>query len=222
MASDPVINICFHGIGTPDRELEPGEHVYWISEQTFHDILDEVRGWPRVRLSFDDGNVSDVAIGLPALRERDLVADFFPIAGRLDQRGSLAADDVRELFHQGMHIGTHGMWHRTWRGLDAAQAHDEFVAARDILAGVINAPVDTAACPLGQYDRRALAALRWQGYRTVYTSDRLPARPDAWLQARYSVRTPDTAGTLRADALAGPDLVGRVRAAAVGLVKRWR
>ena len=70
-----IINICFHGIGTPERELEPGEGR----------VLDQRGHVPRrsstrsptaadVRLSFDDGNASDVEIGLPALRERGLTA----------------------------------------------------------------------------------------------------------------------------------------------------
>ena len=50
-----------------------------------------------MRLSFDDGNSSDVEIALPALRERGLPRRFFVVAGRLDRPGSLSRDDVREL-----------------------------------------------------------------------------------------------------------------------------
>ena len=32
-----IVNVCFHGIGTPDRELEPGEDKYWISTELFAD-----------------------------------------------------------------------------------------------------------------------------------------------------------------------------------------
>src|SRR5207249_4098380 len=45
MADDRCINICFHGVGTPRRELEPGEDVYWISEDAFRRILDEIGTW---------------------------------------------------------------------------------------------------------------------------------------------------------------------------------
>ena len=30
-----LLNLCFHGIGTPQRPLEPGEDAYWISECTY-------------------------------------------------------------------------------------------------------------------------------------------------------------------------------------------
>jgi hypothetical protein len=133
MADDHVINVCFHGVGKPTRELEPGEAGYWISEDQFNRILDEVVTWPAVRLSFDDGNTSDLEIALPALLERGLRADFFALAGRLDMPGALDPDGVRELHRYGMRIGTHGMRHRSWRGMDADTSHDELVAARDAL-----------------------------------------------------------------------------------------
>lgn len=217
-----MINICFHGIGTPERELEPGEDAYWVSTDRFHRILDEVATWPHVRISLDDGNASDVHIGLPALMERGLRADFFVLAGRLNGAGSVDDGGVRELRKHGMTIGTHGMWHRSWRGMDQRQTHDELVAARERIAELSGAPVDLAACPLGAYDRRILHDLRRLGYSQVFTSDRRPARASAWLQPRYSVRRHDTVETLRAEVSAAPALPWRMTAAAKGLVKRWR
>lgn len=221
MATDRVVNILFHGIGTPRRTLEPGEERYWVSEARFHEILDEVATWPQARISFDDGNISDIEVALPALRERGLVATFFVLAGRLGRPGSLGPDDVRTLHRHGMTIGSHGMHHRSWRTLSRDEAHEEFVAAREMLAEVVGSPIDQAGCPFGQYDRRVLGELRRCGYRRVFTSDRRPARAGAWLQARYSVMCDDTAATLRA-AVLHPGLVRRVRSGLAGVVKRWR
>lgn len=218
----PVRNICFHGIGTPRRPLEPGEDVYWVDTTRFLALLDEVAAWPSARISFDDGNASDVDIALPALVERGLSADFFVLAGRLGQAGSVDDEGVRELRRQGMTIGTHGMAHRSWRDMDAATLHAELVAARDRLAEVAGAPVDTAACPLGRYDRRLLNELRRLDYRRVFTSDRRPARPDAWLQPRFSARRHDTPDSLRAEALAPTPLGRRLVATAKGVAKRLR
>jgi peptidoglycan/xylan/chitin deacetylase (PgdA/CDA1 family) len=222
MSNGTVINICFHGIGTPQRELEPGEDRYWVSEDLFHAVLDEVRTWPAVRISFDDGNTSDLEIGLPALLERGLTADFFVLAARLDAAGSLDEKAVRQLHENGMGIGSHGMWHRPWRGMDPATSDAALVQARDRLAAVIGTGVDTAACPLGRYDRELLTRMRRLGYTRVFTSDRRRARADSWLQPRYSVRRDDTPGSLRAEALVGPGLLSRLKLAAVGTVKRLR
>ena len=94
--------------------------------------------------------------------------------------------------------------------------------ARGRLGAVAGTPVDEAALPLGRYDRRVLAALRSRGYRAVHTSDRRRARAGAWLQPRFSVRRTDTVDTVREQMLTPAPPVRRARAAAVGVVKRYR
>lgn len=217
-----MINLCFHGVGTPQRELEPGEDRYWIGVDTFHGMLDEVAGRDDVAISFDDGNASDVEVGLPALTERGLSATFFVLAGRLDTPGSLGAADVRRLREAGMRIGTHGMDHRPWRGMDPATSRRELVEARERIAAVAGAPVTEAACPLGRYDRRLLTAMRGHGYDRVHTSDRRHARRGAWLQPRFSARSTDTVGTLREEVLRPPGLLRAARLSATGLAKQLR
>jgi peptidoglycan/xylan/chitin deacetylase (PgdA/CDA1 family) len=216
------VNILFHGVGAPARELEPGEDQYWITQDAFLAVLDEVATWPSVSLSFDDSNRSDVEIALPALLERGLTAEFFVLAGRLDQPGSLGADDLRSLVKNGMAVGNHGMWHHPWRGLTAEATRAELAEARDRIALVIGRPVTRAACPLGRYDRTTLTSLRRLGYTTVFTSDRRPARPGAWLQPRFSVYDSDTPESVRAAVRRSRRLPVRARNAAAGLVKRWR
>lgn len=217
-----VINICFHGIGTPQRDLEPGEDRYWISVALFHAVLDEIRTWPSVRISFDDGNASDLEIGLPALLERGLTAEFYVLSSRFGKPGSLSEQDVRKLHDAGMTIGTHGMWHRPWRGMDAATSRDELETARRQIEDAVGVPVDQAACPLGRYDRELLTRMRKLGYRRVFTSDRRRARSEDWLQPRYSLRREDTVAGLRAEALVGPGALTSLKLAAVGVVKRLR
>lgn len=188
-----MINLCFHGIGAPPDGVPAAEAAYWIGADTFRRVLDRVGERPDVRLSFDDGNTSDVAVALPELVERGRSAEFFVIAGRLGEPGSLSADEVRGLRRAGMGVGSHGMHHRVWRRLSRAERHEELVVARDLLQEVLGEPVRTAACPLGRYDRATLTALRRLRYDRVYTSDRALARPGTWRQARFSLRAHDTA-----------------------------
>ncbi|SDU50340.1 polysaccharide deacetylase family protein [Jiangella alkaliphila] len=216
-----IIHLCFHGIGTCEREREPGEARYWITEPTFHRLLDEAAAHPHVRLSFDDGNASDAAVALPALRERGLRATFFALAGRLDDPVSLSAAELEELRAAGMTIGSHGWAHVPWRGLSPADARRELIDAREALAAASGAPVTEAALPLGRYDRRLLGRLRGAGYDAVYTSDRFPARPGSWLQARYSVTAADTVASVRSVMTHRPG-PRDVRNAVVSTIKRWR
>lgn len=216
-----IINLCFHGIGGCEREREPGEARYWITKETFLRILDLAQAHPDVRLSFDDGNRSDIEIGLPSLAERDLSATFFALAGRLDDAASLSATDLQDLRGAGMRIGSHGWAHIPWRGLGPADRHREFIEARSTLATASNGPIDEAALPLGRYDRAVLAQLRRNGYRTVYTSDRYPAGDGSWLQARYSVTASDTVESVR-QLITHRSRLREARALATSVVKRLR
>lgn len=222
MTERRILNICFHGIGTPGRTLEPGEDKYWITTDEFHRILDEIATWPGVRISFDDGNASDIEIGLPALLERDLPATFFVLAGRFGAGGSLSEADVIELHRHHMTIGTHGMNHIPWRRMPKLVRDRELVEARQRIADVSGVDIVEAALPLGQYDRRLLADLKRLGYRAVHTSDRRAARLGRWIQPRFSVTRDDTAHTLRESALRPPSFIRNLELSAKGILKQLR
>jgi peptidoglycan/xylan/chitin deacetylase (PgdA/CDA1 family) len=214
-----LVNLCFHGIGAPGRELEPDEERYWVTEEQFGELLEAVGRYPQLRMTFDDGNASDAAFALPALRRAGLRASFFVIAGRLGEPGSLSATDVGDLARGGMTVGTHGFRHRPWRALDDGELEEELVGAREAIAAAAGRPVEEAACPFGAYDRRVLRALRQAGFRRVYTVDEGPSRPGDWLQSRYTIRESDTASLLERLALgSGRGLARSFKTA----VKRWR
>ena len=113
-------HVAFHGVGTPGPEREPGEHDYWVTTDEFLRILDECVGRPGARISFDDGNASDVETALPALVERGLTAAFFPVAERIGTPGNVDRDGLRALVAAGMTVVTHGAGHRAWPTLPDA------------------------------------------------------------------------------------------------------
>ncbi|WP_375386195.1 polysaccharide deacetylase family protein [uncultured Microbacterium sp.] len=193
-----IRHICFHGVGTCVREREEGEARYWVRESHFLRILDEIAGRDDVRVSFDDGNVSDVAVALPAMQERGIGGTFFALAGRLQDSASLSPSDLRLLRSAGMDIGSHGWEHIPWRGMNNDEARRELIDARAVLSEASGARVLKAALPLGRYDRLLVQRLKGAGYSTVYSSDRFPARADAWFQARYSVTADDSRESIRA------------------------
>lgn len=215
-----LIHLCFHGIGTCRQEREPGEAAYWVSRDLFLAVLDSVVGHDDVHLSFDDGNRSDVDIALPALVERGLSADFFPLAGRLNDPESLNATHLRTLHIAGMPIGSHGWNHIPWRGLHPEETNRELVEARRVLSDASGAPVTTAALPLGRYDRRLLSELRRHGYERVFMSDRFPASPRAWLVPRFSIKATDTVASVRP--LLSASKLKNLRNATASKIKRVR
>jgi peptidoglycan/xylan/chitin deacetylase (PgdA/CDA1 family) len=221
--SDEILNLCFHGIETPRRMLEPDEDLFWIRAAQFEEFLEVIVKYPSVRITFDDGNASDVEYALSALRRHNLTATFFIISGRLDQPGSLTTAEVRSLVQAGMTVGSHGMRHVPWRSVDDQELHEELAGAADIIAKVVGQPVRRVACPFGSYDRRVLRAIRRCGFTRVYTVDGGPALGDAWLQSRYTVRAADTPADIerRARSPRGGTISATVRKGK-SLSKRWR
>lgn len=185
--SRQIFILNFHGLGTPRQGLSPGERDCWISLKFFGEILDLIRNRKDVQITFDDSNETDHSLALPLLRAGNVVARFFVVAGRIGQGGYLTEHQLVSLAEAGMGFGSHGMYHRPWAGLDAPNLKEELVEAKSRLEQVLQTPVNEAACPFGSYNRRVLGMLRRTGYGRVYTSDRGPARSDAWIQPRNTI-----------------------------------
>jgi peptidoglycan/xylan/chitin deacetylase (PgdA/CDA1 family) len=199
--------VNFHGVGSPPRVLEPGEERVWLTVDEVTLVLDLIAGRPDVAITVDDGNRSDIEFLLPELRRRGLAATFFVVAGRMGDDHFVHWDDLSALREAGMRIGSHGMHHRSWRGLSAVALHEEVVQAKLVLEAGTGRPVDEAALPFGDYGRRVLLAARHAGYRRVYTSDGGTADPGRWLQPRISLTSGLTDEELRT--LLRPPTAGR-------------
>jgi peptidoglycan/xylan/chitin deacetylase (PgdA/CDA1 family) len=217
-----VVNLTVHGIGPTSRALDPGEDGTWVSVNQFEQVLDAAAWRTDVQITFDDGNASDLEIGLPRLLERGLSAEFFVLAGRLGEPGRLTAGDVCELLKAGMRVGSHGWAHRDWRRISTSEAAQEFSDAHRVLSELTGGPVSRVAIPFGSYDRHVLRHLRAAGVTRAFTSDGGRARPSTWLQARNSLRS-DVDPAWVATVLDGrPSVVRRARRVAVKAVKRAR
>jgi len=188
-----VINL--HGIGEPDRLLEPGEKDSIIDVSMLEYVL-ELVAENSATVTVDDGNMSDVEIILPNLKKRKLKAIFFIPAAKIGKQGYLARGDVVALQQEGMVVGSHGMGHVNWRQLDNHELECELVESKRILEDIIDSSVTNTACPFGAYDRRVLQFIRKAGYKKVYTSDRGRANPDNWVISRNSLCAKDTADSI--------------------------
>jgi len=219
--------VVFHGLGpVPDR-VGPDERQYWCDADRFGTVLDQIATVSRatdvpITITFDDGNMTDALIGLPALVERGLVATFFVCAGRIGQEDYLDAPAIRELTEAGMSIGSHGWSHVDWRSTDDPTLDLEIDRARETIAETIDRPVDEVAIPFGSYDRRVLKKLSSSGWRTVFTSDRGRAPINGWMIPRetYDVTWGD--GKLELLATRRLPVTERIRGAAVRTAKRLR
>ena len=180
----------FHGIGGASREFEQGERPYWLEVDAFTKILDVVAQAPsQVMITFDDGNASDVLIAAPELRKRGLKAHFFVLAGKLDQPGYLAAENVAKLdAAPAFIIGSHGMMHRPWPECPDDELEWEVAEAKAILSDICGRPITDAGIPFGRYNRRVLRKLEQLGHTKIYSSDGMPRLTEYGPIPRFSLR----------------------------------
>jgi peptidoglycan/xylan/chitin deacetylase (PgdA/CDA1 family) len=214
--------LTFHGLGSPERALLDGEERYWLASAFFEGILDRVRYRPDVFVTFDDSNSSDFAIAFPALLKRRMRASFFVVSERIGLPGFLSAYQVQELAGAGMVIGSHGATHRPWVRLRRQELDEELNASRRRLEELVGQAVDQAACPLGTYNRSVLRGLRFAGYHKVYTSDQGPARPEAWLLPRNTIRREHSLDSIRKIIESKPRAVASLLRKLKLTVKQWR
>lgn len=184
--------LTFHGIGEPVVPLSEGEGRYFVPVEIYRRTIAaldglEKRSGCRIPVTFDDGNLSDYAVGVPALLDAGRTGEFFVLAGRIGQQGYLSGPQIRDMVASGMKIGSHGWDHVDWRKLDEAGRQREFYDARRRIEDEAGVPVREAAIPFGAFDPAVLACLKSAGYRQVSTSTSGMSYEKAWFRPRWSV-----------------------------------
>jgi peptidoglycan/xylan/chitin deacetylase (PgdA/CDA1 family) len=219
-----LTSVNFHGIGDPGRSLEPGEAPYWLSREQFEYVLDQVAAMPdpaAVAITFDDGNLSDHDIALPALIDRGLHARFFVLTGRLGQTGSLHKKHLHNLQSAGMLIGSHGIDHVSWPTLNDAMLRQELETSRAQLEDICGRSITEAGIPFGRYDARVLRALRASGYTTAWSSDGGQWRQGTFLRPRTSLRGDMSPDEMQAVLSGHMPALRRLRRAVGMTRRRW-
>lgn len=178
-----------HGIGAPHDSVEADERPYWLTAERLDDVLARASKHADVGITFDDGNISDLALALPLLKKHGISAVFFIPTDRIGAPHYLSADDIRALHREGMGIGSHGLAHRRWSSLNDEELDAEINKPLTVLAEIIGEPVRSVGVPFGAYDDRVLTSLRKAGVTQVFTSDGGPCLPGAWLLPRNSLRS---------------------------------
>ncbi len=180
----------FHGIGEPPVEVRAGELPFWLTLAQFSETITRLADSGRpYRVTFDDGNVSDLTVGAPSCARNGIEVTIFACSGRVGQFGYLDQAALREIaVMPGCTIGSHGRMHVSWRGLNNAALANEIEVSRAELEQLTDQTVSAAGLPFGAYDRRVLRALAVAGYETVYSSDGGPRLSTKGAQPRLALR----------------------------------
>ncbi|WHZ20182.1 MAG: hypothetical protein OJF55_002331 [Rhodanobacteraceae bacterium] len=182
--------LMYHGLHA--GETDPGrfDSVYSVTPDAFAAQLDWLRdnGYRSVRLddepsqgkqvviSFDDGDVSNLAIALPLLAERGMTAECFITSDFIGESGMLTTQDVRALADAGVGVQSHGRSHRFLEDLDEDALCAELRDSKARLEAASGKPVTALAFPGGRGGSRERDAALRLGYRHVLGSQPGPNR----------------------------------------------
>jgi peptidoglycan/xylan/chitin deacetylase (PgdA/CDA1 family) len=174
--------LIYHTISTPPEPL-PGDidisrerfvrQLQWLSRWRRVVRLDQtLAGAPSraVAITFDDGYRDNLTVALPLLEKFGLPMTLFVAAGFVGREGYLSEDELREISkHPLVTIGAHGLWHRHFTQLGAAEARVELVESRRLLESICGLKVDLMAWPYGECNPEMEDLSRECGYRAAWS-----------------------------------------------------
>ena len=129
----------------------------------------EPAGGPRV--SFDDGDQSNYALGLRLLEKHSVRATFFVIAGRIGSHGFMTWSELRQLVALGHQVQSHGWSHRPLTNRSDVELRDELDRSKRTLEDHLGTSVDAISVPYGRWDDPVLRACAAANYRKVFLSN---------------------------------------------------
>ncbi|MFA6320566.1 MAG: polysaccharide deacetylase family protein [Candidatus Omnitrophota bacterium] len=175
--------LAYHSINNSVREA--GAQLYCVSEDAFRGQLEYLRG-KDVVITFDDGDITSYTKAYPILKEFNVLAYFFIIGEWVGAPGYMNWDQISELKHGGMIIGSHGMSHRVLTTLNDEDLGYEFGSSKKLLEDKLKTPIETISIPRGLCNKKVINKIREYGYVKVFTSD--PDDSGDFLCGRIAVR----------------------------------
>ena len=164
------------------------EPVFCTHEARLREILAAISQSQReVRLTFDDGHLSDYDLVLPLLQEFGLDASFF-VLGKSISENPRKHYQTQLIHEAGFRIGSHGYTHVDLTLLSPKELEFELRASKEAIENCIGAPVEDFALPMGRGNKRVNEALFAAGYQRIYTTKSYPSAVDSSLVHRINVK----------------------------------
>ena len=215
MAEAALPILMYHGLHSGPEDSGIYDPVYSVEPRDFAAQLDWLAdngyGTARLRdldperrdsarraiITFDDGDISNLRVALPALMKRGMVAEFFVTADFVGQPGRLAPQDLRTLADAGMSVQAHGKSHRYLDELSLPDVEHELSDSKYRLEAFLDEPVTALALPGGRGGERERALALGMGYLDVLGS--VPGRNRRWTRGHYLQRLSVTRGLALGD-----------------------
>ena len=124
-----------------------------------------------VILSFDDGYEDNWRVVFPMLKERGMKAVFYVVTNDIGQPGYMTWDNLFDLEHGGMEIGSHTANHIPLTTLTPTEQRDELRLSKLLLEWRGMKTIYSFSYPNGAYDDAVVAMLAEEDYLTAVTGE---------------------------------------------------
>jgi peptidoglycan/xylan/chitin deacetylase (PgdA/CDA1 family) len=209
--------LLYHGIaGGSDKSAGEREQRYCVTTDQFRAQLEMIRelglrvitldelvtgkmssSSPAVAITFDDGLWSDYMKALPLLQQAGATAHFFINTSVVGRPGFMDWQQIVELDHAGMQIGSHGHEHVDHSRPPIPVLVRQMRRSREILEQRLQQPSTWFAAPYGLISRRLFAAVEQSGFRGICTSTCWPTRPGSSRVSRVAMFEHTSTGEFR-------------------------
>lgn len=178
--------LLYHSIGRHPAG-EKGAELYCVTVENFRAQMLYMSQVKDIIITFDDGDITNYKEAFPVLKQMNIKAYFFVLAGRIGTPAYMNWQQVRELRGAGMTIGSHGMNHSFLTGLSDKELDYEIISSKSILEKELGEVVEYFSVPRGFYNRRVLKKIKEAGYKAVFTSNIV--EKDGFRIGRITVRS---------------------------------
>ena len=159
---------------------------YYVTVEDFRTQMEALRGWgystitpsklvdvlinggelpPRpVIITFDDGNSNIYENAFPIMHDLGFVGAVYIVANRLQAKGFINAEQLKEMADDGWEIGSHAMSHADLT-LDYSIARYEILQSRLTLEEATGESINSFAYPYGRTDEFVTNKVSEYGYR---------------------------------------------------------
>lgn len=133
-----------------------------------------------VLITFDDGNMDNVAIALPILKKYNFTATEFVVGNYINKGTALTQADIKVLDEAGWNIGNHTFDHFKMSSLGEDEQKLQIDRTNEVLHKALPGKnIRFFSYPVGKYNDRAIRTLKDRGFKLAFTTQHGWINPDS-------------------------------------------
>jgi peptidoglycan/xylan/chitin deacetylase (PgdA/CDA1 family) len=179
--------LMYHHIRDYDNQNDPDGLTLSVTPNSFAEQLDMLKtlGYTTINfldiennniperpiiLSFDDGYDNFYQNAFSILKEREMTAVVYVIAGKYSDQ-YINASQIKEIADGGIEIGSHTITHLNLTDLNGARINQELLESKSRLETIIEKPVVSFCYPAGKYNDFVIEQLKAVEYKYAVTTN---------------------------------------------------